>query len=157
MTQISIDDVIKEEELRSVPGRNAFIDECGNFGFDFDNDGTSKYYFLCAVIVKNSELSLMEEAMQKVKKANGFGNTEMKSSAVGNNYGRRSKIISELLPIPFRVIIFVADKQAFVKCSPHATYKQSFIKDLHQHLYRVLYSTYPKLRIIKYQFGTTEF
>lgn len=157
MSQISIDDIFRDEELRSVPGCTAFIDECGNFGFDFDAEGTSKYYFLCAVIVKNSEISQMEGAMQKVKKGNGFENTEMKSSAIGNNYGRRSKIISELLPIPFRVIMFVADKQAFIKNSPLATYRQPFIKYLHQRLYQLLYSAYPKLRIIEDQIGTSEF
>lgn len=157
MSQISLDDIIREDELRSVPGCTAFIDECGNFGFDFDNDGTSKFYFLCAVIVKNAELSQMEESMQRVKNDNGFGNTEMKSSAIGSNYRRRSKIISELLPIPFRVILFVADKQAFKQNSPLSTYRQTFIKYLHQRLYRLLYSTYPKLRIIEDQIGTSEF
>ena len=105
--------------------------------FDFDNDGTSKFYFLCAVIVKNAELSQMEESMQRVKNDNGFGNTEMKSSAVGSNYRRRSKIISELLPIPFRVILFVADKQAFKQNSPLSTYRQTFIKYLLQGINRI--------------------
>ena len=157
LSQISIDDIIREEELRSIPGCTAFIDECGSFGFDFSKDGTSKYYILCAVIVKNADITQMEEVMCKVKGWNGFAHTEMKSSLIGNNYGRRSKILSDLLPIPFRVILLVADKQAFMKDSALATYKQSFIKYLHQRLYRVLYNAYPKLRIIEDQIGTTEF
>ena len=36
MDQISFDDLIREHELSKLPGRIAFIDECGNFGFDFD-------------------------------------------------------------------------------------------------------------------------
>lgn len=44
MDQISFDDLIREHELSKLPGRIAFIDECGNFGFDFDSEGVSKYY-----------------------------------------------------------------------------------------------------------------
>ena len=36
-------------------------------------------------------------------------------------------------------------------------YRKSFIKYLHQRLYNVLYSTYPKLRIIEDQIGSSEF
>lgn len=65
MDQISFDDLIREHELSKLPGRIAFIDECGNFGFDFDSEGVSKYYILCAVIVKNSELSQLHNAVLK--------------------------------------------------------------------------------------------
>ena len=157
MDQISFDDLIREHELSKLPGRIAFIDECGNFGFDFDSEGVSKYYILCAVIVKNSELSQLHNAVLKVKENNGFKDTEIKSSAIGNNYKRRSKILAELLPINFRIILFVADKQAFIKDSPLTTYRQSFIKFLHQRLYNVLYGAYPKLQIIEDQIGTSEF
>lgn len=157
MDQLSFDDLEREQELASLPGRTAYIDECGNFGFDFDSGGASKLYILCAVVARNSELSNLHETVSKVKNNNGFRNAEMKSSAVGNNYRRRSKILSELLPINFRVILFVADKQKFIEGSPLSSYRQSFIKFLHQRLYDVLYRTYPKLRIIEDQIGTAEF
>lgn len=157
MDQISFDDLIREHELSKLPGRIAFIDECGNFGFDFDSEGVSKYYILCAVIVKNPELSQLHNAVLKVKENNGFKDTEIKSSAIGNNYKRRSKILAELLPINFRIILFVADKQAFIKDSPLTTYRHSFIKFLHQRLYNVLYGAFPKLQIIEDQIGTSEF
>jgi hypothetical protein len=128
----------------------------GNFGFDFDSGGASKLYILCAVVAQNSELSNLHETVSKVKNNNGFKNTEMKSRAVGNTYRRRSKILSELLPINFRVILFVADKQKFIEGSPLSSYRQSFIKFLHQRLYDALYRTYPKLRIIEDQIGTAE-
>lgn len=156
MEQISFNDLERERSLFSLPGRTAYIDECGNFGFDFNNGG-SKFYILCAVVVKNSDIDKLHTAVSVVKLNNGFGQTEMKSSAIGSNYQRRSKIVAELLPIEFRVILFVADKQAFISGSPLTSYRQSFIKFLHQRLYNVLYNAYPKLKIVEDKIGTSEF
>lgn len=85
MEQISFDDLEREKALLSLPGRTAYIDECGNFGFDFDNEGTSRKYILCAVIVNNSDLSQLHAEVTKVKNNNGFTNTELKSSSIGNS------------------------------------------------------------------------
>ena len=63
-----------------------------------------------------------------IKKNNGFAQTEMKSSKIGSDNNRRTRIISQLLPIDFRLIVFIADKEAFVKGSPLTEYKKSFIK-----------------------------
>jgi len=35
MYQLSFDDIVRNNILARQPGRIAFIDECGNFGFDF--------------------------------------------------------------------------------------------------------------------------
>lgn len=157
MSQLSFDDIIRAEELKSTPGCTAYIDECGSFGFDLDNEGTSRYYILCSVVVKNSDIPQMEDAIREIKRRYGLGNTELKSSTIGNNYVRRSKLIADLSLVPFRVVLLVADKQAFFRDSPLALYKQTFVKHLHQRLYNMLYSTYPKLHIIEDDFGTSEF
>lgn len=132
--QISFDDIKHQKLLESEPGRTAFIDECGSFGFDFSTAGASKYYILCAVIVENKKIPTLHKAVEDVKKANGFNGTEMKSSKIGSDNKRRTRIISQLLPIDFRLVLLVADKQQFAKDSPLTEYKQSFIKFLHQRL-----------------------
>lgn len=157
MTQITIDDIQRAQELESQPGRTAYIDECGNFGFDFGSDGVSTHYVLCAVVVRNSELPRLHQQVLSVKKNNGFEGTEMKSSSIGNNFGRRNKIIAELLPIEFKLFVFVVDKQALVDDSPLKSYRHTFIKYLHQRLYSALYTPYPKLKIVEDQIGTSEF
>lgn len=137
--------------------RTAFIDECGSFGFDFSTEGNSKYYIICAVCIKDAKISELENSIEQIRK-NNFGNSkEMKSSTVGNDYKRRNKIVSDLLPIEFRVIVLIADKQAFVEGSPLTLYKKSFIKFLHQRLYDVLYHVYPVLKIVEDATGTSEF
>ena len=155
--QLTFDDFKAQEFVRQEPDRIAFIDECGNFGFDFSKEGTSKYYILCAVVVKNSDLDNLHKTVLEVKKANGFGSTEMKSSSIGSDNRRRSRIISQLLPINFRVVLLIADKQSFVKGSPLTEYRKSFIKFLHQRLYDILYHVYPKLKIIEDETGYSEF
>ena len=137
--------------------RTAYIDEYGSFGFDFSSTGASKYYILCAVIVENKDIDKLHSAVAEVKKSNGFERAELKSSKIGSDNKRRSRILSQLLMIDFRVVLFIADKQAFIQGSPLTNYKESFIKFLHQRLYNLLYHVYPKLKIIEDEIGTTEF
>lgn len=154
MYQYSFDDL--KPNLSDDSSRTAFIDECGNFGFEFTSPGTSKHYIVCAICVKDNRVDDLENAVERIRKTN-FGTGEMKSSLIGNDYRRRNKIIAELLPLEFRVILLVANKEAFIKNSPLATYKKSFIKFLHQRLYRTLYYVYPKLKIVEDQTGNSEF
>jgi hypothetical protein len=112
---------------------------------------------LCAIIVNNSDIAELHQKFEDIRKSNGFSSSEMKSSKVGNDYKRRSRIISMLMPIPFRIALLIADKQEFSKDSPLTEYKPTFIKYLHQRLYDQLYHVYPKLRIIEDEIGTSEF
>ena len=155
--QISMEDIENQKILQAIPDRTAYIDEYGSFGFDFSSDGTSKYYILCAVIVENKDIGNLHSSVAEVKKNNGLEKAELKSSKIGKDYNRRSRILSQLLMINFRVILFIADKQAFIQGSPLTDYKKSFIKFLHQRLYNLLYHVYPKLKIIEDKTGTNEF
>ena len=155
--QLSFEDIEKQQIVQSQPNRTAYIDECGSFGFDFASEGASKYYILCAVIVEDKNSQKLHDAINSIKKSNGFALTEMKSSKIGSDNNRRTRIISQLLPIDFRAIVFIADKEAFIKGSPLTEYKKTFIKFLHQRLYDRLYHVYPKLKIIEDETGTTEF
>lgn len=155
--QFTLDDLKLQKEIGIQTGRTAFIDEYGSFGFDFSSPDTSKYYILCAVVIDDENIDALHSVMSKVKQQNGFANAELKSSKIGSNYSRRNRILAQLLPIDFRVILFVADKQAFVKDSPLTDYKKTFIKYLHKRLYNLLYQVYPKLKIIEDEIGTSEF
>lgn len=155
--QMSIEDIENQKILQAMSDRTAYIDEYGSFGFDFSSTGASKYYILCAVIVENKDIDKLHSAVAEVKKSNGFERAELKSSKIGSDNKRRSRILSQLLMIDFRVVLFIADKQAFIQGSPLTNYKESFIKFLHQRLYNLLYHVYPKLKIIEDEIGTTEF
>ena len=155
--QLTFDDLRFQEVIGTQADRTAFIDEFGSFGFDFSSSGASKYYILCAIIIEDSKIDAMHKSMIDIKKNNGFAGTELKSSIIGNNYQRRTRILSQLLMVDFRVVLLVADKQAFIKDTPLTEYKKSFIKYLHGRLYNLLYHVYPKLKIIEDEIGTSEF
>ena len=155
--QLTFDDLKVQDDISKQSGRTAYIDECGSFGFDFSLEGNSKYYILCAVVVEDNKLPALEQQINEVKKRNGLAGTEMKSSAIGGNIPRRTKIINELLQIEFRVVLLIADKQRFKEDTPLTDYKKSFIKFLHQRLYDQLYHVYPKLKIIEDEIGKPEF
>ena len=94
--QLTLDDIEKQKILESQSGRTAYIDESGNFGFDFTQDNVSKYYILCAVIVENQYLSTLHSKVETIKKNNGFANTEMKSSLIGSNDNREPELYHNL-------------------------------------------------------------
>lgn len=77
--QLSFEDIEKQQIVQSQPNRTAYIDECGSFGFDFASEGASKYYILCAVIVEDKNSQKLHDAINSIKKSNGFALTERKS------------------------------------------------------------------------------
>ena len=155
--QMTFDDAEYQAIADSQPGRTAYIDECGSFGFDFTTEGASKYYILCAVIVEDHYLPQLHAEVEEIKKSNGFAKTEMKSCKISDDINRRSRIISQILPLDFRIVLMIADKQEFVRGTSITEHKKTFIKYMHQRLYELLYHVYPKLKIIEDEVGTTEF
>jgi len=154
--QISFDDLSYLENISKLPGRSAFIDECGSFGFDFCKEGVSTHYVVCAVIVNNKDIGGIEQKIEEIQR-NKFGGSEMKSSSISNNHHRRINILTELLMLDFSLIILIADKQAFHENSPLTKYKGTFVKYLHRLLYDSMYCAYPKLKIVEDEYGTSEF
>lgn len=154
--QITFDDVERKNSLASQPGRTAFIGECGNFSFDFEAHGTTSHYIICAVVVKNEDISNLEQQVEEIRKGH-FGSGDISSSAIGGNHAKRGKILSEILQINVSLLIFIADKQRFVQDSPLSSFKSSFVKFLHQKLYESMYSVYPKLKIVEGTGESTEF
>ncbi|WP_018703768.1 DUF3800 domain-containing protein [Anaeromusa acidaminophila] len=154
--QLTFEDIERINTLAIQPGRTAYVDECGNFGFDFRKDGVSTHYIVCAVIVNNENILEIEKKVNEIRKLN-FSNNEMKSSSIGNKHSRRAKILTELLLVDFSLIILIADKQAFYNDSPLTEYKGTFVKFLHQKLYESMYTCYPKLKIVEDEYGSSEF
>ena len=153
--QMSFDDYQLQQYVNGLPGRVAYIDESGSYGFDFDSDGVSKFYVLCAIVVENSELGVLHTQFREIKKNNGLANTELKSSGINDR--QRERIMNQVMPLHFRIVLFIADKQKFREGSPLTEYKPVFIKNMAQHMYNLLYQAYPKLSIIQDETGYPEF
>lgn len=154
--QISIDDLQHASYVATQPGRSAFIDESGSFGFDFSKEGVSPYYVVAAVVVNDTNISAIEIKINEIRNAL-FGGKEMKSSAIGSQHRRRAKVLTELLQLDFQVVVLIADKKKFYENSPLTEYKSVFKKFLNQKLYTAMYIAYPKLKIIEDEYGSDEF
>jgi hypothetical protein len=156
MSQLYYDDDLKIIDPELKPGRIAYVDESGDFGFDFSKPGTKRYYIICAVIIDKHHFDELEAQAELIRGRN-FGPSKMKSKEVGGNIKRRKKILSELIHVDFKTLVLVVDKQRFYKDSPLKLNKATFIKFLHNKLYQKLYRAYPKLSIIFDETGYTEF
>ncbi len=153
--QYSIEDIAFMKHVADQSGRVAYIDECGSYGFDFSKKGTSKYYILTAVVVENDKIEKLHGEFEEIKRTNGFAGTEVKSSHLSDN--KRSRMMSQLLPVEFRIVVFIADKQKFHENTPLTDYKPVFIKNMNSRMHAMLYQAYPKLKILMDDTGWPEF
>lgn len=153
--QMTIQDAMFQQTVDKLPKRLAYIDETGSFGFDFSTEGASKYYILTAIVVEIDKLKKLHTDFEEIKKTNGLAKTELKSSKVPE--GRRERIMLQLMPLEFNIVLFIADKQKFYKDSPLTKYKPVFIKNMDNRIYAMLYGAYPKLRIMMDKVGWSEF
>lgn len=133
----------------------AFIDECGNYGFDFAKPGVSSHFIISAIIVTESQLYELEKAIENIRKFY-FQTGEMKSSGIGNNYKRREKILSDIATLNFHHYSVVIDKKRIFTDSG-LMYKKSFIKYLNSMLHKELKLAFPKLRLVSDTHGSKEF
>lgn len=135
--------------------RYAFMDEYGDSGFNFENQGTSTHFIITAIIVQEDCLKKLEAEVEAVR-AKYFGPGEIKSGNVGGNHKRRKMILAEISKIDFSFFALVVDKRKLREESGLG-YKQSFYKYLNNRLYTELRKAYPELYMISDQIGTKEF
>lgn len=155
MYQISFEDVARLHHLSKQPGRTAFIDESGSFGFDYIATDNSPTFVLAAVIVKNSAILPLRERVESIR-ARYFPSGEITSRTIGHDNERRLEIFKEILPLDFKAIVLVADKSKFTADSPEEA-KNDFIQTLNRRLYAILSNAYPLLNIVESQSGFSEF
>lgn len=133
----------------------AFIDETGNFGFNFDTQGTSSHFIVTAIIIKKASVLETRDYVDHVRKA-FFGNGEMKSSSISNNHSRRFQILAELLKKEFKILCVVVNKQKIYD-GTGLSFKKTFIKYLNGFLYKELKLHYPYLEIYADTHGSDKF
>ena len=133
----------------------AFIDESGAFGFNFDNPSCSQFFIICAIIVRESDLSTLKEEVERIRKKY-FQKGEMKSSQVGSNNRRRKRILDDLKELPYGVYVFICDKKRIGENSG-LRYKQSFYKFLNNLVYEELKVAFSQLTIVADAVGGNDF
>jgi len=106
----------------------AFVDESGNDGMDFTQQGASEYYVLAAVALRPSDLPQAAAVFQDTKLAHFKNAREMKSGYVGDKDARRLTVTASLARAEFTLHLRVAHKRLLH--GKGFRYASSFIKYL---------------------------
>lgn len=132
----------------------AYIDEYGNFGFDFEKEGVSTHFIVTSIIIDQNKLHDIENQIELIRKQE-FQTGEIKSSSVGSIELRRIKILKKLSEINFHIFSVVIDKRKLT--GEGFKYKQPFYKFLHSLVDRELFKVFPNLKIVADEHGNKEF
>ena len=134
---------------------HAFLDAYGNTSLQTQTAGTSVYFIVAAVLVKHDQLESTRAKVEQVR-VHHFQTGEMKSSTVGNNIKRRLHILADLDKVEFQVHVDAIDKREIDHTSG-LIYSRSFLKHLHQQLYRKLVRAFPVISVLADEHGSRDF
>lgn len=129
----------------------AFVDESGDPSLHVEVQGVSTHFVVAAILVSKAHENELRRQME-AKRQQHFQTGEMKSSSVGQNHDRRTKILRDLCSSNFRLIALAVDKSE-IASTGGLIYKRSFLKFLTGVLYNKLYRAYPNLRVFADEHG----
>lgn len=132
-----------------------YIDESGNSDLDTKKQGVSNYFIITAVIVSSEKKEQLITNVEKIRKKY-FQTGEIKSSGVGNNFERRTKILDAINELDFKFYALAVDKDRIIKDSG-LQYKPSFMKFLNGKLFSLLFSSFLDVHIIADEHGSEEY
>lgn len=132
----------------------AFIDESGNFGFDFESKGVSSYFVLTAVLTDQEVTPIVEKEAEKIRKHH-FQTGEMKSSNIKNDQ-RRFRILEDLSKLNIHIFAVIINKRKLFQDSG-LSYKPSFYKFLNSIIYNNLYNSFRRIEIYSDEHGSPEY
>ncbi|MDF9753452.1 DUF3800 domain-containing protein [Pseudomonas hunanensis] len=134
----------------------AFVDESGNSGLDVSKGGSSGFFIVCSILVAEKDLETAYAQAEAIRRCH-FQTGEIKSSKLkAKDSDRRTRILTELADLPFKLYFTVVDKSRVHK-DGGLRIKTSFIKYVNGLLYERLFSTFPDLRMIVDEHGGQEF
>lgn len=133
----------------------AYIDESGNADLETTKEGASKYFIISSILVSQEKRNDLEKKIEKIR-SKYFQTGEMKSSSVGKNNNRRSKILTAINELDFKFYALCVEKERIYKDSG-LKYKPSFFKFVNGKLYSLLFTSYLDIHIVADEHGSLEF
>ncbi|MEH7157740.1 DUF3800 domain-containing protein [Neobacillus drentensis] len=132
----------------------AFIDESGDYGFDFENQHVSTHFILVAILAKESNKAVLEQEIDKVREKY-FRNEAIQSDKIDNPH-LRIQLLNELKDLPFNIYAYVVDKRK-IREDNGITFEKTFIKYINRLIYDDLKRTFDQLDLVLVEQGTNEF
>lgn len=124
----------------------AYIDESGDPDF---GSGSSETFFVCATILKSSDLESVEEAIAQILAKHDL--RELKSARITSDK-RRSAVLAELSDLPLAIFTIFVDKAKL--SGDWFRYRQTFYKFIQRCLATEIYRIYGQLNATFDKFGT---
>ncbi|MDQ0253431.1 hypothetical protein J2S74_000803 [Evansella vedderi] len=128
----------------------AFVDEFGNFGFDFEEQNVSSHFIVTAILVKEKDLEDLHSQVEDIGKRY-FPSGELNVSA-----DKRMQVLQEVAPLNFTIFSVVVDKRK-LHTDSGLGYDKSFKRFLSGRLYKQLLHTFPHLQLTARDNGSKEF
>jgi hypothetical protein len=132
----------------------AFIDEAGDYSFDFENNDVSTHFIIVSILAKESNKELLEQEVEKVRQKY-FQTEEMHSDKIDNPH-LRIQLLNELKDLPFNIYAYVVDKRK-IREDSGITFEKTFIKFMNRLVYDDLNRTFDQLDLVLVEQGTKEF
>ncbi|MBV7508455.1 DUF3800 domain-containing protein [Bacillus sp. sid0103] len=132
----------------------AFMEESGDYSFDFENNDVSTHFIIVAILAKESNKEWLEREVDKVRQKY-FQTEEMQSDRIDNPH-LRIQLLNELKELPFNIYAYVIDKRK-IREDSGITFEKTFIKYMNRLIYADLKRTFDQLDLVLNQQGTKEF
>ncbi|MDQ1145704.1 hypothetical protein QE429_002531 [Bacillus sp. SORGH_AS 510] len=123
-----------------------FLDEFGDYRFDFDKSDVSTHFIIVAILVKDSNKASLEQEMDRIRQA--YVQTEdLTSRSFDNDLTQRMQILNEIKDLPFSIYAYVIDKRKIREDSGIMS-KTSYLKYVNKMVYRDLNITFEQLDLV---------
>lgn len=133
--------------------RHLFVDEAGGTEFQ-ENPAELDIYVLCSLLIDTENLEALKKVAKQIVEVHA-GKGELKSSSIGNNSERRSRVLTDISN-QFQFYALSIDKARIWKDSG-LRFRPVFYKFLHRMLYIRLKKTFTQIEILADFYGRTEF
>jgi hypothetical protein len=134
----------------------AYLDECGAYTPKAALLKHDRLFIVAAVIIKESNIDIVEKKLKEIS-LKEFSGSEIKSNKIKGNHGRRVKVLSQVMGLPFNVLCLVVDKTEIISDHGITKNKKYFYEFLNNIIYQELRSAYPFLSIVTDMVGDSEF
>ncbi|WP_413298967.1 DUF3800 domain-containing protein [Bacillus sp. 1P10SD] len=123
-----------------------FLDEFGDYRFDFDKSDVSTHFIIVAILVKDSNKASLEQEMDRIRQA--YVQTgDLTTRSFDNDHTQRMQILNEIKDLPFSVYAYVIDKRKIREDSGIMS-KSSFVKYVNKMVYKDLNRSFEQLDLV---------
>jgi hypothetical protein len=131
----------------------AFINEFGNYGFDFDQPDVSTHFIIVSILVKGSDKEILEQEFEGLRQKH-LQTKGKEASKIDDHL--RMQLLHDMKDLPFKVYAYVIDKRK-IREDSGITFEKTFIKFFNRKVFDDLYRTFDQLDLVAADQGTKEF